>query len=232
MRGTSAHLKVNSDEFKTLLGYSGPFYNVEKLNGRLAVLAETVRVSPRELWQASGMVRNQSCQPMRIASLTARLFGQDGKLLDVATATLPLDTLRPGEPAPFVIKSPVLTAAVHRVEWQIEDVPDSDTPRAFRMVTHEAGRTLNDTYSLYGSIYNLAESAAPSVHVVAAWLDRQGKVLHVASPQIRLIADPKHRKNTVDLEEGDFEDFLYTTDDPSLVSLLTDATLVLWGTSN
>lgn len=228
-----SNLTTNPDEFKALLGYYGTFYNTERLDGRVIVLANTVSVGSHEFWRSTGMIRNQSCQTVRIGAVTARLLGARGDLLDVVTATIPVDELRPGEPAPFAIETSVPRADVNAVDWHVDYEPSANTPsRSLKLEIYEANPVLGGTrYSLFGSIRNEGTSTALSAHVVAAWLDDQGRVLYLASPKIRLIDDPTQLKSGVDLIAGHTEDFLYTTNDPSLVSLLGEASVALWGVS-
>jgi hypothetical protein len=224
-------LKANPDEFKTLLGYSGPYFNTDKLDGRVLVLVDSIAVGTGELWRATGMIRNQSCQTVRIRAVTARLLGPRGDPLDLVTATAPVDELRPGEPAPFVIEASVPRSAVSSVDWQVDYVPSAATAsRTFKFEIYEAKPVLDGSrYSLFGSIHNEGVDTAAATHIVAAWLDDQGRVLYLAAPQLRRIADPKQLKSEMDLGSGNIEDFLYTTHDPSLVSLLGGANVALWG---
>jgi hypothetical protein len=145
-----------------------------------------------------------------------------------------LADLRPGEPAPFSIEASVLKAEVASVEWSVEYAPANNTPqRAFSILVHQARQFPGkNIYMLFGSIRNLDANVARGTHVIAVWLDTGGRAIYVATPGIRLFADPSKATASADLLYSDFADFIYTTDDSSLVSLLNEADVALWGISN
>lgn len=230
-----SRVKVNPDEFKSLLGYLGPYYNTENLDGRVSVLTNTVYVRPHETWQATGMIRNQTCQPVRVTALTARLLGSNDAPIEYVTATLPVSDLRPGEPAPFIIETTIPRTEVKSVDWHIDytSVELAPPQRSFSFLLHQEREAPDGSgYTLLGSIRNLDTLLADNTHVTAAWTDADGRVIYVASPNIRLASDLSTLRAAVDLAGGDFEDFIFTTNDPSLIPLLIQAKISLWGVSN
>jgi hypothetical protein len=222
--------KIDPDDYKSLLGYYGPYYNIKNLDGRVLVLEDTVYIWPGEPWRATGMVRNQSCDTVQITALTARLLGSDGKLLDTVTATVPVNELRPGEPAPFTINSSINGVDVGAVDWIVGYVTSGSAYREFRFENFRSNKTADGSlYSLSGSIHNVGSSSATDTFIVIAWVDGRGRLIYVGEALVQAVDHPSLTKKTVDV--GQFADFLYTTKSPSLISLLGDAIPVFWGVS-
>jgi hypothetical protein len=226
--------KLDPNMYRSLLGFYGPYYNIKELDGQVRVLDNTVYVWPRELWGATGLFRNQTCGAVRIIGLTAHLFGARGEVLAVETATLPVTEVRAGEPAPFVIESSIASSAIAAVKWEVEHTPTQIGSRNLKFQFYEDGQRPNEAgYWLSGSVFNLGDTIAEDVHIVAAWLDSMDRVIYVASPkvggpgisQLMSATDLK----AVDLKAGGVVDFLYTTDDAHIVSQLMSARPVLWG---
>jgi hypothetical protein len=74
---------------------------------------------------------------------------------------------------------------------------------------------------------------AREVSVVVAWLDLRGngRVLYVATGKLRLISNPKTNLDALDLNGGETEEFLFMTEEPTLVPLLGESRFALWGIS-
>jgi hypothetical protein len=229
---------ADPDETKNLYGYSGPYYNTTNLDGRVVVLDHTLYTWPTSTWKVSGMLRNQARTPVHIAGVTARLLGSKGQLLATASGTVPVSDLRPGEPGPFVIVAPVRASDVKATEWHIDYVSGEAASRLFVLdvVTQQA--SAEDGYYYLGEIQN----AAPienRVHMVAAWLDWQGRVLFVDSPKLRILATTPGStkvsatfKDAITLAPGESSGFVYINKDPVVVPLLARTFIALWGISN
>lgn len=227
-------IKVDPDSFKTLLGYSGPFFNTDLIDGRVAVLEDTVYTWPQKSWQVTGLIRNQSCSPIRIVSLSAHLLGSSGKSIGVVTADVPLSEVRPGEPVPFIAGAFLNRSDVKSIEWNVQYIDSSPTAqRNFAFDLYEA-RAVSDgsAYSLFGTLKNVGSDTADKARVLAAWLDADGRVIHVAFPSLRLISDPSQVRDTVQLTPNDLEDFFYTSNDSTLISRLHESGVAIWGVSN
>jgi len=222
------------DDFQALYGYSGSYYNTTNLDGQVVVLNQSVYTWPTATWKVTGMLRNQSRCPIHITKLTARLLGLGGRVLSSVTTTVPVSELRSGEPGPFVIEAPLMTSDVKAIDWNVDYEPAKTAPRLFTFETFEEGKVFGGSrYDLVGSIRNDDTSTAREVQVVLAWLDFQnnGRVLYVTSSKLRLVSDPTKNLDSINLNSGEDEDFLYITSDPALVSLLGEARPVLWGIS-
>jgi len=220
------------DDFKTLYGYSGSYYNTTNLDNRVTVLEKSVYISPHTpTWKAFGLLRNQTREQVHITGLTARLLGSKGELLGTTTATLYVDELRPGEPGPFVIEAAIAGTSVKRIDWHVDYEFALGRPRPIVFQVDEAKVLNGSKYSLFGSFRNTSTTTIEGVRVVAAWLDSKGRVLYVVTPKIRLQTDPERTQDSMNLAGGDEEDFIYYTSDLTLGSLLQEANVTLWGIS-
>ncbi len=232
----SAHIsipaKTDPDSFKSLLGYSGLFYNTEELDGHPKVLSNTLYEWPQETWKVSGLVRNQSCDTVHISTLGAKLLGVRGEVLQVVEAVYPVKDLRPGEPGPFTVEAPIQSESVKAVQWILETEKTSHVPARSLALSVYEDRRVGSVYSLYGRVKNLGTESAEDSHIVAAWLNSDGKVIYVDQPKIRLVSDPTKAQDYVTLAPGDFDDFFYSVDSPAIVSFLEKSRVILWGASN
>lgn len=222
------------DELKALYGYYGPYYNTTNLDGRMAVIERSVYLWPGATWKASGMLRNQTRDPVRVNEMTAHLLGSRGELLATATATLPVADLRPGEPGPFVIEAPLAKEDVATVDWHIDytSVPSGPRPLVFHKDKRKSPRRNEPLYSLLGYVHNDATTTIQNVQVVAAWLDDHDRVRYVDHLAFRPHPDSPQTLATMDLVAGADEYFIYETSKPPLASsLLAASDIALWGIS-
>src|ERR1700688_538181 len=188
--------------FKSLYGYKGPYYNTNNLDGTVAVLSKSLHSWSTTTWKVSGMVRNQTRCPVLINGLTARLFGSHGELLAIATTSVPIDTLRPGEPGPFMIEAPVTSMAVQSVDWHVDFVEAKGEERAFEFEVYNEG-IASDGYNLGGTLRNSATTTVKNAHMIIAWLDAQARVLYATSAKLSAFTDSSGTlSDTVDLGGG------------------------------
>ena len=224
-------IQPNPDNYKDLYGYLGPYYNPAAINGKVVILDSSLYQWPGPTWKASGLVRNQTRCPIHLKSLTARLRGPKGELLDTVNAVLPVDGLRPGEPGPFTIQAPISPTNIRSIDWSIDFEPTYLVARPFIFRIFYERYENNQAYSLYGEIKNSSTSKA-ATRMAAAWLDEQNRVIFVASPKIAWVAEkpetPAYR-DEIDLVGGEFEDFMYQTTDTDIAPRLGTAKLLLWG---
>jgi hypothetical protein len=102
-------------------GISGPPTLVlSEVDGKAVVLMqESLTVATDGNWAALGLVRNETTHDVGSVSVSARLLSKDGTVLDVSSATVLVDPMRPGEPGPFKLTSKVSVSEVNKVEWTI-----------------------------------------------------------------------------------------------------------------
>ena len=220
----------NPDDFRVLLGYRGLYYNTVALDDKVVVLNSSLYTWPTSTWKITGMVRNQTRCPIHISGVSARLLGSRGELLETATATLPIEDLRPGEPGPLVIEAPLPPSIVKSIEWNIDSDPAPAPIRQFEFAIWSAREASNDSsYSLDGMITNDSSSTAKGTRVVAAWLDENNRVLYVGSAKMNPYTEPV---DSVDLAGYAKAGFLYSTKDSLIAPILGNAAnIALWGIS-
>ncbi|HVT56772.1 MAG TPA: hypothetical protein VHR45_00085 [Thermoanaerobaculia bacterium] len=237
MRSTAPPLPPVSppdpDSETTVYGYVGPYYNTETLGGRVTVLDQTLYKWPTSTWKMSGMLRNETRCPVHVTALNARLLGSHGELLAATTASVPVDTLRPGEPSPFVIGASVSATSVHTIDWHVDFAFTEAPDKKLQLVEYFEGRANGYDYDLEGAIGNRATTTTRGVQVVVAWLDFQGngRVLYVSPATLSRYSAPGVPLRTIDLEGRKDAIFRFGTTEPALIPLLGEARVAIWGTT-
>lgn len=242
---------VDPDEFKALEGYSGPFFNESAVNGSVDVLEETVRQAPGSNWHVLGLARNQLASPLGGLRVTATLSSGDGQVLDTVSVTSPVSGLRPGEPAPFELRSDTAAADVTSVEYAAEPVDSAVPARSFNIVNYwrlpygERERQVGGypfadpetgpfPYVRFGRVENVGAQALP-VKLVGAWLDEDDRVITIGEiRRVEISEDEQSAESDTaaiaprSSDESVAEDFVYVNDDPDVAPRLTDAEFAVW----
>ncbi|MDV6012407.1 FxLYD domain-containing protein [Haloechinothrix sp. LS1_15] len=218
---------VDERAHRNLAGFRGPHYITELVRDDLTVLESTVRTTGSDEWTATGLVRNETREAVGGVTVHAVLFDEEGTALGSASAPVPVDPLRAGEPGPFRMAADVPAAAVGEVRWQVNaGDAAAESRRDAEIIVHwlrsygggrdvAVGNLLDEAvaeqrpYLLYGSVRNHAGTAIEQPAVVIAWLGDEGEVLHVAeTPVVR--PGSGDRLPALDAEEpGDLADFLH-----------------------
>jgi hypothetical protein len=156
------------------------------------VLPATVLVRPTDTFEAQGLARNHGTSTLATIEVTAVLVAADGSVLDEVTATSPVHDVRPGEPVPFVVTSPVATQDVDHVDWSAAGGDEGDdaaralawTPYWERPVGGEPvdlylhDDTAGDRpYLLFGAVADVGDSSVDRPEVIVAWLDGAGRLV-------------------------------------------------------
>lgn len=181
-------------EWRSLLGFEGPYYVGTLTAGDVVVIPESVTTSTSGTWRAWGLVRNET-GGLSDASVTASLLSADGTLLAEVTAPVLVDALRPGEPGPFVLESAVAAGDVADVNWAVTSTPPASTPvRDLQILAPiwdiPYGEWSADAplvawkdpplpYVALGDVENLSADVVQQPHIAAAWLDPDGRVVWV-----------------------------------------------------
>lgn len=236
---------VDADrEVRNLLGFVGPMYTTDVSRNAVTVLADTVTVVPGEHWQAVGLVRNETRQPVNDVVIKAELVGEDGAVLGTGEGRVPVDALRPGEPGPFVVTVPeVESSLVAEVRWQVAHSLAEDAGREL-LIQHFWQLPYGDRekhapvdpdsgplpYVAFGEVSNHGEVSIVAPQVTMAWLDELGRVVGVATTHLHALGgDPAEPLK--DLPSGGLGDFYVVVHDPHLGSRLTgeNVTAMTWG---
>lgn len=237
----------NPDEFRDLYGYRGPYYRTDISGLKVVVLSQTLFHWPTADWKVSGLIRNETGSDVNVVSVTARLFDSRGNGLGAAAAWLPLDRLRPGEPAPFVVTTAIPVNSVSSIDWSIEYVPSAPQSRPFQIVPYwkqpfggrqrHTGYPFDDPanppypYVVFGSLRNTSGTTVDAARLLGAWIDKQGRVIYVDWFSFIPANDLTQRLERITLAPGQAEDYIYQNGDPGVGARLSPATLALWGVS-
>ncbi|MGC9400796.1 MAG: FxLYD domain-containing protein [Anaerolineae bacterium] len=236
--------------WRRLYGFKGPYYATELKAGEVIVLEQAVSTTVKGAWRAWGLVRNEIPEAVGQVVVMASLLGADGAVLDMPSAEVPVDPLRPGEPGPFAITSTVEAEEVASVEWVVEwgspnpRVPPEATqvvlltfwelPYGDREPIHSSlcGNDEGEPpypYLLAGSVENRGQAELPKPGVVAAWLDKGGRVVWVAKTELYgCYSCPPLRALRQD-GVGSYGDFCFVVSDAESGPRLYNFSQMLWG---
>lgn len=227
----------NPDGFKSLLGYTGRYFNRSGQSGRVTVLEKTVSVLPGSNWQVVGLVRNETDVPIGEIEVSAQLLNSAGEIVGTANAASLVRGIRSGEPAPFLLGASVPSGAVASVKytatgkvgqsiwrdfelttyWQL---PYGDRPRRDAFL-HSDPQAPPYPYVIAGSVRNMGGTPVSPI-LVAAWLDPEGRVIHVANLARPLLKgkEPASIRN--------IGSFYYANSDPVIAPKLVEAEISYW----
>lgn len=185
----------DGSEWESLQGFVGPGYVTVNKDEGVDVDEESVFVLASGTWRARGLVRNRSSD-LVTATVTASLYSKDGSTLDIVSAPVAVDTLRPGEPGPFALESRLDASEVVSVSWSVSSATADMKAREFRIfqnwtLPYGDRKPFDLLYSdphdqsvlpfvLSGDVENLGEPTQ-NPQVVSAWLDDDGQVRWVAT---------------------------------------------------
>jgi hypothetical protein len=116
----AAQVGDTDDDWRHLRGFSGMGWTT-RATDEVSLLDGSLRIAPTGAWRATGLVRNGQRHPVAAPTVTATLFDAHDEALDTVHATVSLAVLRPGEPAPFELRSDVDAATVVSVRWSIDE---------------------------------------------------------------------------------------------------------------
>lgn len=252
-------LRLDPEGPRAVAGYVGPHFNPEAHSERVVVLAGTLRQGTGPQWTMQGFIRNETGGIIHRPRVTAVLRGAGRMEIARAEAWVPIESLRPGEPAPFVVTMTRPLATVASAEWEVRHEPEPAGRRVQELAEHERRRSFEldvywtrpygDSerlnaypqvdpatgplpYVMFGSLRNVGSYTATGARVIAAWLDGKGRVVHVAGLTLKPTDDERGAATAVSLPARQQVDFHYSNADPAVAPLLDDATLVLWAVSH
>lgn len=233
-------------DFGAYLGYVGPWSAPPTPAGKVTVIPESVSFSESGRWSAAGMVRNESTNNVTSVTVqaTLQLFGTNADAIPVLTS-VPVEPLRPGEPAPFDLSVDLPVEAVRAVAWTVSAVPapaESSDRRRLKTQTFWE-RPFGDTarhedypltdpaeppypYAIFGGLESQAQSALSDVAVWLAFVDDQERVRAVKHARMVGPNSPSL------LKPGSTLDFLFVANDGSKGENLNGLRVALWGVSS
>ncbi len=245
--------------WRELLGFDGPYYVGVLRAGALVLLPESITTGtgPEGTWRAFGLVRNETTEPVG-ADVTATLTAADGSVLEEVRAHVLVDPMRPGEPGPFVLASKTPAGKVQGVSWSVEETPPGELVVRDLMVGApvwqlpygdrdwredlDAPGPPPYPYVALGYVTNLSGlvEGTPALGVrqplvVAAWLDRERRVVWVTTALVGVVPN---NAGASAAEPDDLPDprsggaFFLVVSDSGIGPRLTDLDLMVWAGSS
>ncbi|MBM4242852.1 MAG: hypothetical protein FJ148_03435 [Deltaproteobacteria bacterium] len=184
------------------LGYVGPRAVSHVAGTGVVLLADTLNVASSGSWRATGLVRNQTTERAHEVRVTVILATADDWILGTATAVIPVLDVRPGEPAPFELRTLLPAEAVRRIEWSVTAGPGAG-PGSSRSAEIEIGRVgpapvrrmpplrsileppaasaaaEEGTWIGWGILRNWGPEPLEDPVVVGAWIDERGRAVRM-----------------------------------------------------
>lgn len=183
-------------DVRHLEGFTGSAWTEDLAAGAPVVLEDSVATVIDGTVELSGLVRNESADTLDAIAVTAELLDADGQAIGTLTAEALVQTVRSGEPVPFVVSGPAPAVPVADVAWSAAAAPAAPVERALAWQpfwTQPAGeRDPLDTHLYvergdgphpqvtFGSVRNLTGHALSSATVTTAWLDDDGRIVAIA----------------------------------------------------
>lgn len=259
---TRGSVTRRASEFTVVPGYIGPKYDDGGSGRVVVLTDTLAARPGSAAWTVSGLLQNETDSVVRISAVTGLLSDSAGKELGTVAASIPLSKARPGEPIPFVASSDVAANLVASMSWKITYVRELREPRVTGVVAEvkaDPDRTLEFTiywtrpygnedrrygypqddrpegpypHVVFGSLHNFGTVRTSAAHVVAAWLDKEGRVIHVDRLELRILGKVIRSTQLADIPAGGDVDFFYSNNDPNVAPLLADARMVLWGAAS
>lgn len=216
-----AEVKNPATTVRSLRGFEGPYFASEIVADRIIFLTETVAVTAVGPWQAMGLVRNELPHDVGSVRVSASLYSREGTLLEQASNAVPVDRIRPGEPAPFRLVAQTDAQQVDRVEWSVTSGGPGRAERDLEVYRYFEVPLTPDSrpYILATGMRNLGQPFAEA-RMVVAWLDEQGRVAWLettTNPDLGIQSDESF--NMPDIQ----------VDDPALAKRLIRMPYMMWG---
>lgn len=197
---------VMGGDWARYLGYEGPPAAPGSSPGSVVLLPETLTVAPRGWWRAAGLVRNDTGGVVREVHVTVMLATSGERPLGGTTVVVPVRNVRPGEPAPFEIRTLVPVQSVRHVKWRVTAAGGDTGASTSRMAEIEVGRVATSPTAVSGSDVPSAKEAAGSglearrigwgilrnwgplpisrSTVVGMWLDEHGRAVRLVEGRV------------------------------------------------
>lgn len=229
-------------DFGAYLGYVGPWFARPTDGGKPSIISDSIYFSKSGQWAASGMLRNEGTRHLANVTVEAmlHLVGAKAEVIPVL-ATVPIEPLRPGEPAPFYLSFDVPVEVVRSVTWSVSAATVADELTDTRRLELETfwtrpygdgprhdGYPLTDRieppypYVLFGGLQSRAQSAFSEVVVWLAFIDDQERVRFVERAHI---VGPT---NGDTVKPGSARDFLFVENDELTGENLNDLRVAFW----
>ncbi|MDP5274005.1 hypothetical protein [Chengkuizengella axinellae] len=229
-------LQAETESYKNLLGFNGNYYTGLIEGDSIVLLEDTVNVSTKGNWSVMGLVRNETTELVESIEVEAQLIAESGEVLTTISEKALVDSIRPGEPTPFVLESEVGVNDVSSIIWDVKETKkNKKLYRDFEVsTTYEIpygpleykGTERNDgglSYGLGTSFTNESGEKIKIVELTVAWNDENGKIVWLENSYF----DLKFHKDGLDSGfAAHFEDIVVTN--PDIAPLLSEYQYNLW----
>jgi hypothetical protein len=224
------------ETFGVYYGYSGPWYSQLQLDTGVTPLERSVLVGSASKWSENLLVRNDTLSDIGDLSVQATLLDDAGRVLDVATSSVSIDGIRPGEPVPVALAATALTSDVADVKY---DFRYAKSPPAYRQLTTVELRSwpygqedrsgipkeikvdVGDSYLTVINVANAGDTSLLDVALWVGWIDSNGRLIHFERAQ-RI----DYGQTPEQASRGG--DFYVAVSDPTVAKQLADAQQISW----
>lgn len=198
--------RAMAGDWTRYLGYEGPPAAPTSSPGSVVLLPETLSVTSHGWWRAAGLVRNDTGGVVREVRVTVMLATSGEQPLGGTTVVVPVRNVRPGEPAPFEIRTLVPVQSVRHVRWRVTASGGDPGASSSRMAEIEVGRIATSTTAVAESDVSLAADASAGGRearrigwgilrnwgplpitrstVVGMWLDEHGRAVRLVEGHV------------------------------------------------
>jgi hypothetical protein len=182
------------------LGYEGPPAVGGTGTRAVVILPDSLTVAARGWWRAVGLVRNDADAIASEVRVTVELATSGARPLGRATALVPVRNVRPGEPAPFELRTLLPVESVRHVTWSVSASTGGGTTTPSRMAEIEVGRITSSSSSPdpvraeaaeseavpigWGILRNWGPLPITRVSVVGMWIDERGHAIRLVEGRV------------------------------------------------
>jgi len=179
-------------------GFIGQFYLSKVTSNEIKVLEQTVNIQNENgMWTARGLIRNETLNSVDVAYVKAILRDDAGNILEEPEAKVLVNSIRPGEPAPFFITSNTDFELVNQIEWYVKegDTIPSSFSRDFVIynyyelpygtTSYNGIERVDDplSYVLQIGTENLGEDV-DKASIIVVWVDDAGKIFWLEESEL------------------------------------------------
>lgn len=197
---------VLSGDWARYLGYEGPPAAPSSSPGSVVLLPETLAIASHGWWRAAGLVRNDTGGIVREVRVTVALATSGERALGSTTVVVPVRNVRPGEPAPFEIRTVVPVQSVRHVKWRVTASNGDTGASSSRMAEIEVGRIATSPLAVarsddspaaghignglearrigWGILRNWGPLPITRSTVVGMWLDEHGRAVRLVEGRV------------------------------------------------
>ena len=180
----------DADHFKATIVGNGTNTYSERIAADISKV--TLTVDDYQYTHLTGLVTNNTDQPMDVNTVAAALFDVDQNILDAQTESVILNHLEPGESGPFRITFSGLgnlVEAIDTYQFYVDAVVGSE-PDYYDLKLSEDHNDYMDAYDSYHLVGTLTNNSDQYINasLVASILDKDGNVLDASSTSLAMLS--------------------------------------------